>query len=120
MSINKLIGYFDILAEHRPGEPRALAKSANDLHWLPQWLALLAGVITEKFYSNYLVSHTWSLNGFWGWSAFALIVSIIIFPAVYEKSFDPDRPLFVQLCSIFCMGIGWHAIVDAAGKATAA
>jgi hypothetical protein len=43
---------------------------------------------------------------------------VLIFPAVYRNAFDPQKPLFVQLCAIFASGVGWQGLLDAVTKAS--
>ncbi len=83
-----------------------------------QWLALLLGVIVQPFYAYYkehagVVELGAIYNNPW-FIAFAVIVALIAFPAVYRRAFDTDRPNWVQMIPIFTAGIGWQTIVDVA------
>ncbi len=83
-----------------------------------QWLALLLGVIVQPFYAYYkehegMVDLGAIYNNPW-FIAFAIIVALIAFPAVYRRAFDTDRPNWVQMIPIFTAGIGWQTLVDVA------
>jgi hypothetical protein len=41
---------------------------------------------------------------------FALLVGLAVFPAVYRRTLDPEKPLFVQLCLVFAAGLGWQSL----------
>ena len=86
-----------------------------------QWSALFAGILIQPFFQAYQASstHTWSFNGFGGWTLFALITSVVIFPAVYKKAFDQDSPALVQLAPIFTAGLGWQSLLTTAIKIVA-
>src|SRR5438046_1297544 len=99
-SLDDVIRYFDLASEVRPR--RALPTTERrEFHWLPQYLALLAGIVTQRFFQEFMTSGKWTPTGFWAWLLAACIIAIMIFPGVYKKAFDPERPLFVQLCVIF-------------------
>ncbi|HLU83449.1 MAG TPA: hypothetical protein VKZ43_08610 [Trueperaceae bacterium] len=85
----------------------------------PQWLALTLGVVIQPFLSNYRETGRWPIPDFepWGWLIFALIVAVILFPAIYRNAFDPTKPIFVQMIPIFTSGLGWEALFGAAVKA---
>ena len=111
--MNKIIRYFDLASELRP--KRAQAKSASEkqkeLHWFPQYASLLLGIIVQRFFQQYLSTGIWNLSGFWGWVIASCILAISVFPGVYKKTFDPEKPIFLQLCVIFALGMGWQSLV---------
>lgn len=115
--MNSLIRYFDILANVRPTSARAFSDSGKKLHWVPQWIALVLGIIIQPSFDHYRQHREWVFTGIYGWALFALIVSIMIFPSVYRNAFDPEKPLFVQLGPIFVAGMGWEALLETVGKA---
>jgi hypothetical protein len=115
--MNKLIKYFDLASELRPRRAEAMAEGKT-LHWFPQYIALVLGVIVQPFFAAYQQSGQWNFSGFTGRLLFALIVGIVVFPAVYKRAFDPEKPLFVQLCAIFAVGMGWESLLRTALKAT--
>lgn len=116
--INKIIGYFDLVSQYRPGGSRAVAKTDDlKLHWFPQYLALLAGVVVQPYFQRYMTNGQWDLKGAWGWILGSIIIAIMAFPAVYKESFDATRPIFFQLCVIFTTGTGWQTLVSSALKA---
>ncbi len=83
-----------------------------------QWLALLIGVLIQPFFSYYKENGNiddWSAAyKNWEFIIFAVIVAIIVFPAIYRKAFDSDRPAWIQLIPIFTAGLGWQTLVDSA------
>lgn len=119
MNINKVIEYFDLVSEYRPMGSRAV-KGAARLHWLPQYLALLAGIVVQPFFLRYMTEKHWNMSGFWAWLVASSIIGVMAFPGVYKDSFDATKPLFVQLCVIFTAGTGWQSLVSTALKATGA
>ena len=59
----------------------------------------------------------WAFDGFGAWAAFALIVSLVIFPGIYKNSFDPTKPVVVQILPIFAAGMGWQSLLSTVVKA---
>ena len=112
--MNKLKRYFDLLSGAREQRATSLHGEADGkkLHWLPQYFFLIFGITIQPFMVNYQNNKAWNLDGFGGWLIFAIIISVIIFPAVYKSAFDPEKPLFVQLCAIFASGIGWESLLN--------
>jgi len=108
--MNKIIKYFDLASDLRP--KGATGKAAGkQLHWFPQYIALVLGVLIQPFFTFYQQTGNWNFGGFSGRVLFALIVGIIVFPAIYKNAFDPDKPIFVQLCAIFAAGMGWESML---------
>lgn len=136
MARDRISSYFDLRTRSGAGqtggvEPAAGSTTADTTQpvpkakpdsppavW-PQWLALTLGVVVQPFLSNYRETGNWSIAGFepWGWLLFALIVAVILFPAIYRNAFDPTKPIFVQMIPIFTSGLGWEALFGAAVKA---
>lgn len=114
--LNKLIRYFDLASMQRTSS--AESASANSPPVIRQYLALLFGIVAQRFFATYQTTGSWSLGGFWGWLVAAIIIAICIFPSVYKNALDPTRPLFVQLCMIFASGMGWQSLFQTAMKAT--
>ncbi len=94
-----------------------MSASGTTLHWIPQWIALFAGILVQPFFDNYRQTGEWSLDGFSGWCFFALIVAFMVFPSVYKNAFDPEKPVVVQVAPIFTAGMGWESLFEAAKKA---
>jgi hypothetical protein len=88
----------------------------SSLHWLPQYISLILGILIQPFFSAYQHAGHWNFVGFSGRILFALIIGLAIFPAVYKSAFDPEKPLFVQLCAIFAAGMGWESLLKTALK----
>ena len=112
-----LTSYFDLLAgfaERRVAGSRIPERPPV----IPQYLALATGVTAEPFVHQFIRDRTVDLAGAFGTHLlFGLIVALIAFPAVYRNAFDPERPIFVQLCAIFASGIGWQSLFQAAARA---
>jgi hypothetical protein len=89
----------------------------DQVHWLPQWLALLLGVVVQPYFAHYQQHREWNFDGFLGWALFALIAAIIAFPSVYRNAFDPKSPIIVQIIPIFTAGLGWQSLLATAAKA---
>jgi hypothetical protein len=121
MNLNSVIKYFDLASETRPGGAYAVSDGvAKPAPWWPQYIALVAGIIAQPPFEKFRNTHQWDLSSVPSWIPFALIVGILVLPAIYKNAFDPTKPIFVQLCTIFASGIGWQAllqtVVKAAGK----
>lgn len=120
MNRNSLIRYFDLASETRPGGARAITGSeGKPAPWLPQYVALVLGILVQPLFEHFRNTspHQWDFTSMPVWIPFALIVGIVIFPAVYKNAFDPTKPIFVQLCAIFAGGLGWQALLQTAVKA---
>ncbi len=85
---------------------------------IPQYLAVCLGVIAEPFLRNYVEQGAWSLDivALAGRIAFGLIIGVMILPGVYKASFDPSKPITVQLAALFPLGIGWQSFVTFGAK----
>ena len=114
--MRSILDYFD-LRSRRPAEVKGRRKGQT-VHWLPQYIALVAGVLVQPFFSTYQQAGQWNFGGLSGRLLFAVLAGIAIFPAVYKHSFDPEKPLFVQLCAIFAAGMGWESLLKTALKAS--
>ena len=109
-----IMDYFDLtagLAQRRAAAPAMPERPPV----LPQYFAVAAGVVAEPFVHQFMNDQTFYVSGgIWLRLLFGLIIAITIFPAVYRNAFDPERPIFVQLCAIFASGIGWQSLFQAA------
>lgn len=116
--MNAIASYFDLtagLAERRAKAPIKLERPPV----APQYLALAAGVTAEPFVSRFIAHQPVGLAVILPQIVFGLIIATLLFPGVYRNAFDPERPIFVQLCAIFAAGIGWQSLFHAAtGPAT--
>ena len=118
MTLNRVIEYFDLSSQYRPGGSRAVGETFTvKLHWLWQYLALLAGIAVQPYFLRYMTARQWDLSGFWGWIVASAVIAVMAFPGVYKESFDATKPIFAQLCVIFTAGTGWQTIVGSALKA---
>jgi hypothetical protein len=116
--MNKLIEYFDLGSKLRRRGPEA-TEEAQTIHWLPQYVALLAGIAIQPLFQRYMAgtAQAWDLRGLLMWLAASIVIAIMAFPGVYKASFDEKKPIFVQLCVIFTAGTGWQTLVTGALKA---
>lgn len=114
--IDKAVRYFDLQAGQRPSQPTGYAKSKKRFPVVPQYVALVLGIIAQPFLTKYAETQVWETHALPGWIVFSAIAGLVIFPAVYTHSLDPRKPLFVQLCVIFAAGIGWQSVLQVAGK----
>ncbi len=110
--MNELIRYFDLQSGSRRQKVVAQSKgeSGPSLPVIPQYLALVLGIAVQPYLSAYQKSHAWNVSGWQGWLVFAFLVGLVVFPAVYKKTFDPQSPLFLQFCAIFAAGMGWQSL----------
>jgi hypothetical protein len=115
--VNGLTRYFDLYSSIRQTPGSSSSTEGKDLRWQWQWVALFLGIVIQPFFAHFQATHTWSLDGFWGWAAFSGIAAIIIFPAIYRHSFDPEKPIVVQVIPIFTAGLGWQSLLTTAVKA---
>lgn len=113
--MNKILDYFDLGSGSDPKSGRGASRSRS-LHWLPQYATLVLGIVVQPFFAAYQQNAQWNFSGIGGRVLFASIVGIVVFPAVYKNAFDADKPLFVQLCAIFALGMGWESLLRTAMK----
>ena len=116
--MNRFIKYFDLASELRPTAALDTAEDERTLHWFPQYIALVLGALIQPFFAAYQKLGHWNFSGLSGRLLFAVIVGVVIFPAVYKRAFSAEKPIFVQLCAIFTAGMGWQSLVETALKAT--
>lgn len=119
MNINRIIEYFDLGSHARERGATALSENAappGEFHWWSQWLALLAGIMIEPFFSSYRNGTGWRFDGDSGWVFFSIVVSIVALPGVYKNGLDA-KPYAIALCSVFTLGLGWKTLVSVALKA---
>jgi hypothetical protein len=116
--LNKVGGYFDLQSESRAAAAQEQTKGNIYAPVLPQYAAVCLGVIAEPYLRHYINSGFWEYDGqnFISRIVFGLVVSIIILPGVYKSSFDPGKPIAVQLAALFPIGIGWQSLVASAAK----
>lgn len=115
--LNVLFRYFDLQAEQR--QLTAQGQAANrTAPVLPQYVVVSLGVVVEPLLRNYIASGSWHFS----WSAFlervifGMLVGIVLLPAVYKSTFDPRKPILIQLAALFPLGIGWQSLFLSATK----
>lgn len=86
---------------------------------VPQYIAASAGVVAEPFLRRYIDYSRWDFDAmtFGGRVFFGLIIGIIILPSIYRSSFDPSKPIIIQLFALFPLGIGWQSLFTSATRA---
>ena len=112
--MNSFVKYFELRPADYDAARLPLGKTKSV--WA-QWSALFLGVIIQPYFEGFRENRVWQFSGFWGWTLFALITSVIIFPAVYRKAFDDDAPAIVQIAPIFAAGLGWESLIGTVLKA---
>ncbi|UCF79578.1 MAG: hypothetical protein JSW03_04865 [Candidatus Eiseniibacteriota bacterium] len=112
--MKRLLRYFDLASGTTAAPGKRRVPRAGGLF---QYVALFMGVWIQPFFAQYQATGQWSMAISWGWVLFAAIVCVPIFPAVYRKSFDPEKPGIIQLCSIFTVGLGWESMLGSVLKA---
>jgi hypothetical protein len=110
--------YFDLNREASAKRSSAVGAAAihggsNGSAWL-QYLALIAGIIIQPSFAVYQQSHTWMWPDGPGYLLFSAIVGVIIFPAVYRKTFDDKNPQLLSIAPIFTAGLGWQTLLATA------
>lgn len=113
--LNNLIRYFDLQSATRSAKAEGHAAS-DRAPVFPQYAALALGVIVEPFLRHYIETGSWAveLRTVIGRIVFGLIIAVVILPSVYRSSFDPTKPILVQLAALFPMGLGWQSLLNAA------
>ncbi len=114
--LNEIIGYFDLQSERRSATPRRAAGKTDAKHApvLPQYGAVALGVLADPLLNIEKQTLNFDFAGLPGRTAFALLIAIVLLPALYKNAFDPDKPLLVQLCALFTSGVGWQSLFQAA------
>jgi hypothetical protein len=124
--LNDIVRYFDLQSPRRPS-PGGADRTARTRNFtagpraqhapvLPQYGAVAAGVLVDPLLRSFIDSETFNFD-FWSFLAragFALLMAILLLPAVYKNAFDPDKPLLVQLCALFTSGVGWQSLFQTA------
>jgi hypothetical protein len=114
--------YFDLQSQQRwKMQTEAVGGQQQHAPVLPQYGALSLGVLVEPFLNNYVASGTFGfdLSGVALRGIFALLMAILLLPAVYKNAFDPEKPLLVQLCALFTSGVGWQSLFQTTATAVA-
>lgn len=115
--MNRIFAYFDLQSGRR--DVIAAGHSSEKAPVWPQYIALAAGVILEPFLRHYIEHGEWSVtvDAVIGRVAFGLIIAVVILPSVYRASFDPGKPIIVQLAALLPMGLGWQSLFNTAVQA---
>ena len=116
--LNKIGDYFDLQSESRTLAAQGQSKGNIYAPVLPQYAAVCLGVMVEPYLRHYINSGAWEYDGqdLISRIVFGLVVGVIILPGVYKSSFDPEKPIAVQLAALFPIGIGWQSLVASAAK----
>lgn len=119
--LNRIFRYFDLQSAQRTTIAVGYKSSAHHAPVLPQYLSVCAGIIVEPFLRHYIESAHWiaDFSTLWERVVFGLIVGVVILPGVYKATFDPKKPVLVQLAALFPLGIGWQSLFTSATKTVA-
>jgi hypothetical protein len=124
--LNDIVRYFDLQSPPRPSPPdgvsaaksakRAAEPGTKHAPVLPQYGAVTLGVLVDPLLRNFISSGAFNFDvgELVGRTAFALLMAIVLLPAVYKNAFDPDKPILVQLCALFVSGLGWQSLFQTA------
>lgn len=95
-----------------------MGQAGNQAPVIPQYFVVSLGIFVEPFLRSYSLNRSWNHSeiSVFGQVIFGLIVGIIILPSIYKASFDPDKPILVQLAALFPLGIGWQSLFTSATK----
>ena len=127
--LNDIVRYFDLQSPQRSVTPKgvtaaprtkhAAEPSAKHASVLPQYGAVALGVLVDPLLRNYIAldKFNFDFGGLPGRTGFALLMAIVLLPAVYKNAFDPDKPMLVQLCALFVSGLGWQSLFQTAATA---
>ena len=119
--LKEVIRYFDLQSERRSVTPRRAAGKTDAKHApvLPQYGAVALGVLADPLLRSYIDSQAFNFDfgSLLARSGFALLMAILLLPAVYKNAFDPEKPIFVQLCALFTSGVGWQSLFQTATAA---
>ena len=118
--MNSVIRYFDLVSNLRPTEAVATACGKKLPSIWPQYVALVLGVLIQPFFAAYQQTGAWDFVGVGGRLLFAAIVGVVILPGVYRNSFDPEKPMLIQLGLLFVAGMGWESLLRTAMGAVGA
>jgi hypothetical protein len=109
--VSALRRWFDLAADARAARAKgASPRAGRPLPVLPQYAALAAGVFAQPLLEGYRADGAWDVARALSRVPFALVVGLVLFPAVYRRTLDPEKPLFVQLCLVFAAGVGWQSL----------
>ena len=99
-----------------PRTKHAAEPNAKHASVLPQYGAVALGVLVDPLLRNYIAldKFNFDFGGLPGRTGFALLMAIVLLPAVYKNAFDPDKPMLVQLCALFVSGLGWQSLFQTA------
>lgn len=82
---------------------------------LEMFFTLVLSVIASRFLDYYRGAVSWNPLRDWPYLFFAVIVSLMAFPVVYQKAQrNRSEPTLVQLGLIFTAGIGWEKMLSTA------
>lgn len=109
--LTQITDYFDLYSN------AALAAGRPAPVW-PQYLVVALAVLVEPYLRAYIETGKWDVDwrGIWGRTIFALIVTLLILPGIYKGTFDPEKPVSIQLMAIFTMGLGWRSLLEGVFK----
>lgn len=114
--MNSVIRYFDLNRDIRPKHAMGVSDEEKQVSWQIQYFALLLGIVIQPYFAYFQQHREWKLDALSGWILFSIIVALVCFPGLYRNSFDPKKPVFLQLIPIFTAGLGWQSLFATAMK----
>ncbi|MHC1740158.1 MAG: hypothetical protein AB9897_03490 [Anaerolineaceae bacterium] len=109
MKFFKTIGeYFNLLSEYEASDESKKHPAA----W-PQYLVLVLGMLVQPCFAASQQGLALILPGEYILVIIAIVSGLLLLPAVYKNSIDPDKPMIMQLCLIFTAGVGWQSFIAA-------
>lgn len=114
--LNSIFRYFDLQSDSRTTIAQGTSSDSVHAPVFPQYLVVSAGVVLEPLLRSYVQTGEWNFDSsvFGGRLLFGLIIGIIILPGIYKSSFDPRKPILIQLAALFPLGIGWQSLFTTA------
>ncbi|PHR94491.1 MAG: hypothetical protein COA69_02535 [Robiginitomaculum sp.] len=118
--IKESMNYFDLQSAKRSHVQIAGHEQENSLPVFPQYATGVAGVLASPILKNIQDNGLDAINQFKDIISLvsarpvllALIIGFVLLPTIYKSSFDPTKPLSVQLSAIFTMAVGWQSLLS--------
>lgn len=109
---NRALSYLNPLRELRDKPATAFRGGRKPTLSVPlQYLCFALGIAVEPIIAAFKTGTQWDLSQLWPRLLGSGLLGLILFPAVYRGTFDPEKPAFVQYCAIFALGAGWQSLV---------
>lgn len=113
-----IAGYFDLQSERRSAIRREQRRFGLHVWVLPQYIAFGIGVLIEpllSYYGHYNDMPDMSILG--ARLVFAMVIGLLLMPNIYKATFNPAKPISLQMLALVLLGLGWQTLFFAAGRA---